>query len=312
MVRSRSLLLLAALLVGCVPMPMAAPPQVAFTENDVPPIERLGRWDGSDFVPVEPGSIAPARTHVIVHGWAPGWYRDGRAPTEPAWAATLDGQPFDPWMRALAEALAARDPHAIVVVYSWIDDSATASNLLAQRRAYSRTEQHGRRLARAIEAALHPRFGDRGGQLVGHSFGARVATIAATELARPPRHLTLLDAPDAGIVTMLNTHADLPRWLRRLPIGTGDGETFVDNYISAMGTTYRWNDGLEEVVDVQTTPPNGLLDVSPRHVWAAEFYAQTADRPFGIGWSPLLAGSPPRGCFRRPYDAIALERRCGS
>jgi len=299
---------------GCVPMPLFEPAQVATTERDVAPIERLGRWDGSGFVPVEPGSVEPTRVHVIVHGWAPGWYRDGGPPAAPAWAAEQDGQPFEPWMHELASALGERDPHAAVFVYTWLDDAATGRNPLAQRRAYARTSEHGRRLSVAIETALSHGFRRRGGaiHLIGHSFGARVATIAGAHLDAPPRHLTLLDAPDAGFVGMFSTSADIAPLLRRLPVGSGEGQTFVDNYVSGYGTGYRYEPGLAAVVDVQTTPPNGAFDLTSRHVWAAEFYARTADQRFGIGWSPLHSTDrPPHGCFSRPYDEIALVPRCG-
>lgn len=312
--RSAVLALLPALASsGCIPVMLNRPSQIEYTENDVPPIERLGRWDGAAFLSVEAGSVEPTRVHVIVHGWAPGWHRDGHPPSEPAWAAEIDRRPFDPWMHELAAALRERDPHAAVLVYSWIDDAATSSSPLAQRRAYARTSEHGRRLAAGLEAALHPRFREVGGQihLIGHSFGARVAATAAAELPAPPRHLTVLDAPDAGYVALFNTRAGLPALLRRLPLGTRPGETFVDNYISAVGTDYRFLEGLEGVVDVRTTPPLGAFELGRRHIYAAEFYARTAATGFGIGWSPLLRGTPPRGCFTQPYDELELVPLCG-
>lgn len=299
-------------LIGCVPMPLASLTQIDVTESDVAPITRLGRWDGANFVPVEEGSVEATRVHVIVHGWAPGWHRDGSPPSEPAWAAELDGRPFDPWMRELASNLGERDPYAAIFIYSWIDDSATSTNPLGQRRAYARTTQHGRKMAMAIENALSPQFREHGGEihLVGHSFGARVASIAATELEAPPRHLTILDAPDTGMVSIMNTRADIARQLYQLPVGTGPNDTFVDNYISWAGKSYRFEQGLGAVVDVQTTPPNGELDMSGRHVWAATFYARTVGSSIGAGWSPMLGVAPPRGCFTRPYDRIDLVPRC--
>ena len=38
-----------------------------------PPLERLGRWDGTSLVPVGAGSIDTAQVVVITHGWEPGF-----------------------------------------------------------------------------------------------------------------------------------------------------------------------------------------------------------------------------------------------
>ena len=38
----------------------------------VRPLARLGRWDGSAFVPIEPGTLDAPRCHVLVHGWCRG------------------------------------------------------------------------------------------------------------------------------------------------------------------------------------------------------------------------------------------------
>ena len=45
----------------------------AFDEHpEQDPIVRLGRWDGTRFVPVEPGSVDAERVTVLVHGLAQG------------------------------------------------------------------------------------------------------------------------------------------------------------------------------------------------------------------------------------------------
>ncbi|HJL14798.1 MAG TPA: hypothetical protein RMH99_04030, partial [Sandaracinaceae bacterium LLY-WYZ-13_1] len=263
------------------------------------------------FEPVPAGSLEGGRVHVIVHGWAPGWF-DGAPPTEPSWAARRDGRAFDPWMHHLAAAIHARDPGATVLFYSWLDDAATSGNLFAQRRAFARTSLHGETLARALHRALDAGFHEAGGQvhLIGHSMGARVVTIAAVRAPRPPRHLTLLDAPEAEMTALTNTRAHLAPLLRQLPLGRGPGRTFVDNYVSQMGQSYRFEPGLAAVVDVETSPPYGTFQMGPRHVWAAELYAATAERAFGFGWSPLLGEPAPRGCYRQPFGEVALEPRC--
>ncbi|MFK7985930.1 MAG: hypothetical protein AB8I08_07850 [Sandaracinaceae bacterium] len=314
MTNSSTLVILAATFaLGCIPSMRLVPlQQTSTTERSIPEHERLAEWDGAAFRRVEVGSLAPTRVHVIVHGWAPGWHRDGHPPSEPAWAAEFEGRAFDPWMRELASALKQRDPAARVLVYSWLDDAATTRSPFAQRRAYSRTNAHGARMASAIEQVLVPGFREAGGNLhlIGHSFGARVASIASASLNEAPRHLTILDAPEAATISMISPRAGLAPLLRQLNIGSGSHQTFVDNYISGFGTSYRYERGLAGIVDVQTAPPSGVFEMSSRHVYAAEFYAQTAALNVGLGWSPLLSGQPPSGCWSQPYAETTLVPTC--
>ncbi|MFO0681174.1 MAG: hypothetical protein U0234_03940 [Sandaracinus sp.] len=281
------------------------------------PVARLGRWDGERFVEVAPGTLPPSRLRVLVHGWTPG--RDRRSLREGgmrSWEMTTrDGRPFEPWMSELARMFTLHDPHAVVVAFSWVDDSSTIAAPVAARRALVHTTGYGQVLAEAIEAGLASDFYAENGsiQLVGHSYGARVATIAAGAMETPPAQLTMFDAPDGVMVEFTGIESNLRQLLEELPLGWGRGHTFADNYVSMVGRRYGWRDGLGEVRDVVLAPPFGSLDYRGRHLYPMRFYAQSPGRGYGYDWSPLSGRTtPPQdGCFeQRTTAAPALVRGC--
>lgn len=326
-------LALAALLGSCaLTLPQAGMVADGPDARRTPPVARLGRWDGERFVEVEPGSVPPSRLRVLVHGWTPGTsraqvLRDGVR----AWELAMrvqDGQPpFEPWLVPMARAISAHDPHAIVLVYSWLDDSATVRVPLAERRALGYTSLHGRLLAEAIDAAIAPEFAHEHGQiqLLGHSYGARVAAVAAAERAErgaPIAQLTTFDAPDAVLTRVSGSHTDLELILRRVPLGWGAGRTFVDNYVSGLGRRYVPLLERDEVgaplpsppmIDVVLTPPAAQFAVRARHLYAMTFYARSPGTGVGFDWSPLSGRSraPDMGCWeQRMADDASLARGC--
>lgn len=273
--------------------------------RSVPPISRLGRWDGTRFVDVSAGSLPPSTLRVLIHGWTPGWDRrpilhDHRR----GWELTsMSGEPFEPWMADLARMVVLHDPHAVVVAYSWADASSTLSAPLAQRRALSHSSVYGQVLAEALETALAGDFYSGNGriQLMGHSYGARVAAIAAAAMSPPPAQITMFDAPDGHFVEMAGSDSDMPALLARLPIGWGSDHVFVDNYVSSIGRRYSWREGLGNVRDVSLAPPYGSLSYRRRHLYPMLFYANSAGHGFGFDWSPLTGRtSPPlAGCYEQ-------------
>lgn len=272
------------------------------------PVERLGRFDGDGFRAVEPGSIPPSHVYVLVHGWAPGW--GGAVIDEPAlrsWETGHDG--FEPWVWDLASAITEADPHAVVLAYSWLDDAATNRFVLAQRRAFAHTDLHGRWLAEALVQSAREDFVEGAGRvhLIGHSYGARVVTLAAIYSPKKPQQITVFDSPDSTMTYWTGSQALLASLLRKLPIGTEQGTVFVDNYVSMVGAPYH----MEGVVDVVLAPPYGTMDYRSRHLYPMEFYAQTGRLGFGLGWSPLIAAhAPAPGCYHQEYGQLALEPGC--
>jgi len=196
-------------------------------------------------------------------------------------------------------------------------------NLLLQSILYvgqseSRTQWAGQMLAAAIDAALAPDFyGANQGlvHLMGHSHGAKVATVAAVALEaadRPVSQLTLFDSPEMGpLVKTSPTTAPVDlgvaglgggqnfawRFLQELPEisrtpVTADrqatGGTFVENYysLSGFGSAVGGHTGLGEVVDVSLRPgtlynPAGtvggaLAAALPSHQYPAAWYGQAS------------------------------------
>jgi hypothetical protein len=304
---------------GCVlrlPAPEPVPPERS--GSLLAPIERLGRFDGERFHPLEPGSLAASHVYVLVHGWEPGWAPAARAfPRLRSWQLTHGGDPpFEPWVSELGRAILRADANAVVLAYSWFDDAATGAFPLEQRHAFAHTELHGRWLAEALERALEGDVRAHRGRvhLLGHSYGARVVALAALDLARPPDHVTFFDAPDAPMTQLFGTRLRLDEILRRLPIGGGRDRVFVDNYVASwVGRTYHQLPGLSAVVDVVLAAPHGELDQRGRHAYPMTFYAQTVGRDVGLGWGPLTTGHHPApGCFRQVAGRVALARGCPS
>jgi hypothetical protein len=283
---------------------------------EVPPIERLGRWDGTTFAPVRPGSVTGGDVYVLVHGWAAGyraavdrWKGPGPLLAWSPAAVDAQGERMFTSFFPLAAAITRHDPSATVLGFSWIDDSATAYSPFQAWRSEARTDLNGQRLAAALDQVLAPGYDASGGRidLVGHSHGAKVATVAAIALARPPAQLTLLDSPEDVLARLPGAANHLEGYLPLLPIGTGPGDTFVDSYFSIAGERYGTFPALERVVDVQLVPAQyplasiaGLVD---RHAYPIDWYAKSAeDLAAGVGfaWSPLVG---------RPPDCLACSFR---
>lgn len=306
---------LAGLAGGCVPVVPVLPQP---SPVDAPPlstlaaIDRLGRWNGERFVPITAESLPPSHLYVIVHGWAPGWSRQvAESPGLRSWEARDErGNPFEPWVPRLARAIEARDPHAVILTYSWIDHAATPRFIFAQRKAWAYTDLHGRVLAEVLTRAWRDDFIDGSGRmhLIGHSYGARVAALAALYLPKAPQHLTTFDPPDATMTHLTGSQIGLADIFRKLPVGRGPGRVFVDNYVSMVGGRYATE---APVVDVALSPPFSALDYRSRHLYPMDFYARTAQREIGLGWSPLIASrSPAPGCWQQPYGQLDLVVGC--
>ncbi len=323
--RARRLVLGAAALVGAVvfggcsssPIPVPAPTSAtpsppgvpAAAQNNMstwPIIDRIGRWNGSTFEPVTPGSIGDGTVIAMSHGWSPGFeemYEQLQAEESslvtfwnPRLADPDTGVAVGERFEKLAGSLQKADPEATVLMYSWIDQSATGVNPFQAVVGERATEINGNRMATALSLLLAPDFVDNGGEihLIGHSFGANVATTAALSLPIQPRQLTLFDSPEVGLARFGGAANNLRYKLTRLAIGRGAGEVFVDNYVSDVGLPYGSAPGLGAIVDTQLVPPAGST-AADRHEFPISWYADSASEPAsGVGywWSPLAGGQP--------------------
>jgi hypothetical protein len=186
---------------------------------------------------VTPGSISgrgsngqPVDLYIFAHGWAPSFLEDVLLHSTP-------GNPLHVWdtvnfpgpqgpdsaylfngvdqvsVTGLAKAITQADPNAVILLYSWLDQSATPDTsglsttdplpalLAAQSESY--TQLNGLRMAGAIRAALNTNFFPQGGllHLMGESHGSKVATVAALALQQdgvPVAQLTTFESPEAG------------------------------------------------------------------------------------------------------------------
>ncbi len=277
---------------------------------EVAPIERLGRWDGQTFVPVDAGSVVGGNVYVLVHGWAPGYLADVQRYKGPgpllAWspqAVDDDGVSMVTEFEPLAAAITRDVPDATVLAFSWLDGSATAYSPLDAWKSEANTDINGQRLAAGLGQLLAPTFDATGGHLhlIGHSHGAKVATVAAISLPHPPTQLTLLDSPENVLAELPGAANHLEGYLPLLPIGRGPDETFVDSYFSIAGERYGTFPSLDGVVDVELEPAqfsvlsiNGLI---AKHEYPVDWYGKSAaDLAAGVGfaWSPPTG--MPLGC----------------
>lgn len=101
----------------------------------IAPIERLGRWDGSGFRPIEPGSVRTRSILVMSHGWAPGLRSvideaDGFVRVWDEAATTSRGDRFDPWYGPLATAVTDIIDDVALLGFTWVDESATGTSNL--------------------------------------------------------------------------------------------------------------------------------------------------------------------------------------
>lgn len=312
--------------------------------NSFSNIQRLGRWTGGpngvpsgtdpskSFQPVTPGSLGgganPPTIYVLSHGWAPGyrsvvksqggnvlWWGanaslNGLWTSDWAWAPVTAplNPPFPVNANGLLPSIAAYDPQAVVLAWSWIDDSATKSGVLNLDEVYSSeayTHVNGIRLANALEQAISPSFwNEQTGllRLIGHSHGSKVATVAALTLQQRGRrvaHLTILDAPESELTLEGNGANLLGFYLEQMQIENPSYEcasgAFVDNYASCFGVSYTGTPNLKNIVEVALQPTQlyGEYDYSDQHGYAPAWYGGAAagaaaqgEPPLGLAWPP--------------------------
>ena len=272
------------------------------------PLARLSYFDPVTklFLPVQSAhsirnsSTAPVNVYVISHGWMPGldgWVGDSTSQGNlPLSWQTWQGPnyyiptvapipvPSTPWLfqgsgtgnyynftvneTGLAQSILKADPHARVLAFSWIDESATPTGAFGipydAFTSEGNTTMAGMQEAQAITDALAPNyaFGKGKVHLIGHSHGSRVATVAAVALQKAAEsspksnvvgQLTLLDSPEDNRYAFPDSsknpihYQDSANYdwfyLAQLnpakpPAGSRADPIFVDSYISYFGSDY--------------------------------------------------------------------------
>ncbi|MFK7787358.1 MAG: hypothetical protein AB8B56_19700 [Crocinitomicaceae bacterium] len=293
------------------------------------PLQRLHRvsLDANGNVVIEnipDGSIENKNVHVITHGWAPGykpavdWYaKHHPGETLLAWDpdAVADGErffvgSFFPLAKSILEA----DRGSAVLVFSWIDISATETDWigLLEGKDYDefcgvekRTRAVGLMMKEAVDAALKSGVPHEL-HLLGHSFGTKVVSEAGVHLKRvgylDKIHITLFDSPERAPASCGDN-----RLYDVLAAFAPDRENFfVDNYIS------YWDECLSDkskeldlIVDATIIPyGSGDLDscqanhttswsecASCKHSAGVNWYTAATNDPshdIGLWWSPLM------------------------
>jgi len=247
---------------------------------------RLGLWNGKEFVDLPKDFVIDGNTnvHVVTHGWAPG-FKNGVFNDDGSFRRVWDevededGNTYGDWVSTQASVLAHEDAGSVVLGYSWVDQSATSTNLTPwQSRAH--TDDNGNLLAWLLEDVIGESFAGKI-QLLGHSHGSRVVTTSALALEKAGinvDHLTLWDAPESGKPFVLGGKVYLAKHLAQLGekygIGNGENETFVENYFSQFGWAYN-----DDVVNVELLPEHldGLGGImSLRHGYSTGWYANAS------------------------------------
>ncbi len=317
--------------------------------NEIDPVERLARYIPADaehtdgqYVAVRSEDIAAGKhVYVITHGWAPGyrdwvdaylpghvlkwWETAGFGGSYPA--PSPDPGPASIWMfteisqagipiapaGGLAAQIVRADPDAVVLAYSWLDDSATTSTLSNSipEQAYlseALTNVNGARLASALNTVLGREYA---GQihLLGHSHGSKVATLAAVGLKQQGgpavQQLTVFDSPESEVPDEGSATNYLWHFFPQLDISKIPGNgTFIDNYFSAFGIAYQpmqidGSSPLGDLIDAQLYAyPYSELDLGDWHAYPPAWYAQANSQACsgssngGLAWSPLIGGDP--------------------
>jgi hypothetical protein len=312
-------------------------------------IQRVSRWDGKGaplgptenparyFDPAGAGSIgggtSPVDVRVIVHGWAPGylpavqaanrnivWWGSnasvgGTWASNWAWIPTAVGD-FSVSTTGLFQQAQLQNPGSIVLGFSWIDDSATTSTDYSHLTEVYQSEAHtniaGIRLANALDQVLAKDFWKNPNNrlhLIGHSHGAKVATVAAqllqqrhsADLKKGADQLTTLDSPESEATLVANGANLIGFYVKDLNVDSDYlsptlGTIFVDNYVSYFGAAYvskESNNPINDVLNVMLYP--WTLSSSPGfgHSYAAQWYgsaaasAGTTQLSVGLSWPPL-------------------------
>ncbi len=187
---------------------------------------------------------------------------------------------------------AATGSYTSPVVIKGTDLDSTLKQLLYVGQSEANTQVNGLRMASAIEKALAPgffSFGSSSGagliHLLGHSHGAKVATVATLALRQagvPVAQLTTLESPEAGPTigtSVLNVATHLANlggaenflwyYLRQMKLGrssvgasrTSTDSTFVDNYYSQEGVGTALGSLDLSQFDPSALPLSSILDV---------------------------------------------------
>lgn len=202
--------------------------------------DRLAILSATGPVAVTPESLAGKNVVVLVHGWAPGFTDDLNVnPNLKAWDANAR------WYFDIADKF--RDEHTVVLGYSWVDGSATASMTEASM-SRANTDMFGELLYRSVSEIAGSASSI---EFIAHSHGSRVTLVGASRLEErgiDVSSITMLDSPESpmtlpGVASSLSGGENvlqplLNAYATRFGIGLNAGQTHVANFYSLFGEAY--------------------------------------------------------------------------
>ena len=266
-------------------------------------IERLAKWDGASWVPVTSGELSSGNIHVLVHGWGRGlktFTENGGKiwnANDPITNKDDNKDSYNRYTQA-AQSIKAVAPGDIVVLFNWLDMSATEDSLIKASKSRDKTDEAAADLADALKSACDFNSSFNGKiQLFGVSHGARVAAFATKLLYNNGKkgsvvinQLTFGDSPE-NVPDLVGQYYvsknDLNKILPDIKIGRDSDSTFVDNYYSTfLGRSYSVNDN---IVNVKLNP-NSQLAIEDRHSYPLDWYSEASlfSNNIALNWSPLL------------------------
>ncbi|MDG1334187.1 MAG: hypothetical protein P8P74_17775 [Crocinitomicaceae bacterium] len=268
--------------------------------------------------PVTANSIKTENIHVITHGWAPGYLKavndyasNHGGQILLAWDSlavnSSNERFFVPTFFNLAASILNADPGSTVLVFSWIDQSATSESgdlwkdwgqmCQAEDNTQIAADEMYGALSIATDWSVNHQF-----HLLGHSYGTKVVSHTAIGLKRKMDNgskieriqLSLFDSPEKAPVTCANN--DL---CSILPAFEPNRNTrFVANYISYYDKCLSSCDGLEWVVDATIFPHRDYCQrmssiekcISCKHEAGVVWYTDATNAPSfetGLWWTPM-------------------------
>jgi len=261
-------------------------------------IERLAKWDGASWVPVTSGELSSGNIHVLVHGWGPGlktFAENGGKiwnANDPITNEANNQESYNRYTQA-AQSIKSVAPGDTVVLFNWLDMSATEGSLTKASKSRDNTDEAAADLADALKSACDFNSSFNGKiQLFGVSHGARVAAFATKLLYNDGNagsvvidQLTFADSPELGFKNIGGPN-ELDKILPNIKIGRDSNSTFVDNYYASfLGRSYSFDD----LVNVKLNPDPQLI-IENKHSYPLDWYssASVLASNLAVGWSPLL------------------------
>lgn len=270
------------------------------TPDTTVPIDRLAKWDGSNWVSVTANdpSLAGKNIHVLINGWAPGLkdFADngGQSWTniDPKTGEVVDND-YATIFTSLAKSVKNLAPDNVVLAYSWFDGAATDNGLKHAKESRNGTDEAGGDLLKALRDSCNFSANpDSKLQLFGISHGARVAAWTANELLRKDSivvdQLTFCDSPEWGS-DRAGGQNNIEQILPNLKLGRDAESTFVDSYISSFLAESYAGSG---VVNVRLQ--SGSINPGVAHMYAGHWYDEASlsynicVNDNALAWSPLV------------------------